>query len=382
VADWDPEPILRWVLAEGRLLPTLDALVAELGPHLSAAGAPVWRMRISLRTVHPLVTAFGGLWERDTGAIAMNNVPHGLESRASYIGSPMERLSRTGGPLRLKLSEPLDEDDHPVLHDLKARGATDYYGLRLDFKDMGGAVFVLTADTPEGFSDHDLRGFRRLGEALAPVAQVYQLQHIAHAVSQTYLGPRAGLSVLEGRITRGHIETIRAAILISDLRGWTAINTRLPPEDTLALANRYFEAVDEAVSAQGGEILKLMGDGVLAIFPGEDAGQACTQALAAAQAALSRTGEIGCAFGVGPHYGQVLYGNIGARTRLDFTVLGAAVNLAARLEALCGELDRPLIASQAVAAALGWDHAPLALRRLKGLDAPQAAFAPPASLGA
>ena len=159
--------------------------------------------------------------------------------------------------------------------------------------------------------------------------------------------------MLNGEITRGDIETIKAAILISDIRDWTGLNNRLSPETLLALANTYFEIISEAVAAHGGEILKFLGDGVLAIFPTDPRigdGTACSNALKAARQALhtvsDETQPLDLTFGIGMHFGEVLYGNIGSKTRIDFTVLGHAVNLTSRIEGLCGKLREPLLFSK------------------------------------
>ena len=167
--------------------------------------------------------------------------------------------------------------------------------------------------------------------------------------------------------------------MFSDIRGWTAINTSLPPTDTVAIANRYFDLLTDAVAANDGEVLKLMGDGILAIFPEEGTSDACARTLAAARsahaAAMSDT-DFDATFGIAMHVGDVLYGNVGSENRLDFTVLGAAVNFAARLESLCPKYDQGILYSRAFADHLETPSQRIATESLKGLDQPQEVFAP------
>ena len=379
---WEPGPIVDWLLEEGRFLAGVDDLVRQLGDRLLASGAPLWRVRLSMRTLHPLMTAVSSVWERDSTSTQRIQTPHGLEGRSGYIGSPLEIIAGTGAPYRKRLDETLSDADHNVLHDLKARGGTDYFGLPMRFSDGANAILVFTADAAGGFSDRDINGFTEIASTLAPVVEVFNSRHVSLAVAEAYLGPRTGQRVLEGQITRGDIEKIDAAILVSDIRGWTGLNNRVPAETALALANEYFEVIAEAVETHGGEILKFMGDGVLAVFPSEDgtsdAGTVCERALAAARQAL-RTAQasdppLDLSFGIGMHFGEVLYGNIGSKTRIDFTVLGQAVNIAARIEGLCSGYDRPVLFSEEFAHRLTEPTTLVAEELLKGNDAVSRVF--------
>ncbi len=352
--DWEAGPIIDWLLDEGRFLADVEDLVRKLGEQMLAAGAPLWRLRLSMRTLHPLLTAVTSVWERDSLSTTYIETPHGLEGRSGYIGSPLEIINRTGTAFRKRLTEALSDRDHNVLHELKERGGTDYFGLPMRFSQGAPPILVFTTDVEDGFSDRDIEGFVRIASVLAPIAEVFSARLISYAVAEAYLGPRTGPRVLGGQITRGDIEKIEAAILVSDIRDWTGINSRITVESAVALANSYFETVAEAVEANGGEILKFMGDGALAVFPIDDDGSGsaavCERALAAARQALRTAREsdppLDLRFGIGMHFGEVLYGNIGSKTRIDFTVLGQAVNIAARIEGLCSTLDRPILFSQ------------------------------------
>jgi adenylate cyclase len=372
---WDPREIRDWLLETGRFSADLHALLQGLGDCLLQAGAPVWRLRLAMRTLHPLMTAVGSAWEREPGRDAWVQSSYGLEQRPAYIGSPMEIVSTTKKPFRRRLAEPLCSDDHPVLHELKARGATDYLGLPLMFSDDRSAIFIVASDAANGLSDADIAAFVRICAVLAPIVEVFRYRDTSAAIAEAYLGKRTGRRVLDGQITRGAIEHIQAAILVSDIRDWTGLNMRLSADDALAKANRYFEVIAEAVDGNSGEILKFIGDGVLAIFPvhgnNADDRTVCANALAAANSALRTTREVNppleVSFGIGLHFGEVLYGNIGSTSRLDFTVLGSAVNLASRLEGLCRQMDRKILFSKDVADRLPEPAEALGSAELKGV---------------
>ncbi len=376
LVPWRSEPIIQWLLDEGRLMDDVDETVEQLGERMLSAGAPLWRLRLSMRTLHPLIAAFSSVWERDAGDTERIETPHGLEGRSAYIGSPLEIIGRTGTAFRKRLSNTLTSADHTVLHDLKARGATDYFGLPLIYASGTTASLVFTTDAADGFSDHDVECFAEIASVMAPIAEVFSTRRIALAVAEAYLGSRTGRRVLDGQITRGDIEKINAAILVSDIRDWSGLSNRLPAEEALALANSYFEIVAQAVEANDGEILKFIGDGVLAIFPTDDGSMsgeaACRNALSAARQAL-RTAHTdrkasSLRLGTGLHFGEVLYGNIGSATRIDFTVLGQAVNIASRIEGLCSRLGEPILFSEAFAERLAEPSAVVADETLKGQE--------------
>jgi adenylate cyclase len=204
----------------------------------------------------------------------------------------------------------------------------------------------------------------------------------------TYVGERSGAHVLAGQIQRGSGEDLNAVIWFCDLRGFTRLADRLPRSDLIKLLNDYFEIMCNAVRAEGGEVLKFVGDGMLAIFEMKDAVEAAARAeaaLRAARAAIDATrshnaarrvaGQTEIKFGIALHLGEVSYGNIGAPDRLDFTVIGPAVNHANRLEKLAGELGRPLLASASFAGAAPAGLQSLGLHRLRGVAEPQEVFA-------
>ncbi|MEL7127443.1 MAG: adenylate/guanylate cyclase domain-containing protein [Pseudomonadota bacterium] len=374
-------PLVDWILTSGRLK-GLDALTQELGPRLRAAGVPLMRLRMGMRTTHPLVAALSYFWDPgNTAPEDQTHAPQGIEQRATYIGSPMEIIATNNTPYRRRLDQTLDEDDHLILHELAARGATDWYGTPLRFSTGTFGIAVYVGDGP-GFDADDIALLNTVSSALAPIVEAQRHLHLATAIATSYLGHRTGHRVLDGQITRGDIETTQGAILFSDIRGWTALNATRPATEALEVANRYFEVISDAVVNNGGEILKFMGDGVLALFPADGTPQgqteACRQAVAAAYAShgIAALAELTVPFGIGIHFGEVLYGNVGARTRLDFTILGQSVNIAARVEAFCGRLDAPILVSDTVAQAAGGDMVHVATQPLKGVDTPMALYAP------
>jgi adenylate cyclase len=372
-------PHIDWILSTGRTL-GLQGLVDALGPRLIADGIPLMRIRLGMRTTHPLTAAFSVVWEAAGAKDALLTFDHGARLRADYAGSPIERINTTRQPFRRKLLDPLTDDDHETLHEIRNKGGTDYYGLSLDFALGSNAIAIFVSDGPTGFSQAHITLLNQLAAVLAPVAEVYAQHHLADAIATSYLGQRTGQRVLAGQITRGDIETAEAAILFSDIRGWTALNATRPAIETLAIANSYFEVISDAVDNNDGEILKFMGDGVLALFPGDGtvagAQDACRKAISAAHAAkgIAALAELAVPFGIGIHYGEVLYGNIGARARIDFTVLGQAVNIAARVESCTGRLNHTLLVSQTVADIAGVPMHLVSTETLKGVDDPMPLF--------
>lgn len=369
-ADWDHYAVIAWLLRQGRMLPDRDEVITALGEQLVAAGAPVSRVRLSMRTLHPLVQAVSFTWEHGQAILPATEARHGFRDNAAFIGSPVQAIAETGKPFRKQLERGLGAEDHQVLHELKAQGLTDYLGLPLPFSSGGRAILILGTQRPGGFRASDLEKLEIISMALSPVIEVFDARQIGLAVAEAYLGPRTGRRVLNGQITRGDIDTIEAAILISDIRDWTQMNQRLPARQAVVRANEYFELLAGAVESHDGEILKFLGDGVLAIFPsGDGSGDACARALNAAREARNPgAGPEDVSFGVGLHVGEVLYGNVGSQTRIDFTVLGQAVNIAARIESLCASLGSSILFSREFAERVSDPVVKVADQDLKGLD--------------
>jgi adenylate cyclase len=279
--------------------------------------------------------------------------------------------------------------DYPVLREFIADGGTDYAAMPMLCS--SGEVNSITwlTDRAGGFSEREIAGLASVAEALAIIVELQATRRVARHLMDTYVGHRTGERVLSGAITRGSGEAIRAVIWFCDLRGFTTLADTLPREKVIALLNDYFETMVEVVTAEGGEALKFMGDGMLAIFElgaNEDPAPRCGAALRAARAAAEKiaqrnlerrgAGEPEIHFGLALHMGEVSYGNIGAPNRLDFTVIGPAVNQAARLEKLGHELGRPVVTSASFAEASREKLESLGLHTLRGVAEPQQVFAP------
>jgi len=249
-------------------------------------------------------------------------------------------------------------------------------------------VITFLTDYPGGFSDAEVAGLEEIAQALGLIVELQSSRRVARSLPETYVGPRTGERVLSGAITRGSGETIQAVIWYCDLRGFTALADRLAREELTALLNEYFEIMVGAVKTEGGEVLKFTGDGMLAILElctGEDVSRCCRAALRAAAAAMDAVDEAnarrkaaGAAeirYGLALHQGEVYYGNIGAPDRLDFTVIGPAVNHAERLEKIGAELGRTLVTSASFAAAAGEPMESLGRHQLRGVAEAQEVFA-------
>ena len=281
--------------------------------------------------------------------------------------------------------------DFPILEELKAEGWTDYYMAPLLFS--SGPVNAMGFSTARsgGFSEEHIAAIEAALPAFAVLMEMNHLRRTGQTLLQTYLGPRTGDKVLSGAIKRGDGEVIDAVLWYCDLRDFTPLSESLPLDQVIALLNSYFETVAGPVKAHGGEILKFAGDAMLAIFPlggmtPEGACGACCAALTVAEEALdgiatlneaqARNGEAQVQCGVSLARGKVMYGNIGDNERLDFTVIGPAVNLATRMEDLTRDLalDPPVVFSADVAEHCGRPTRSLGRFPLKGIAEPQEAF--------
>lgn len=374
-------PVIDWLLREGRLETDPLKLVGALAARLLEAGAPLWRLRIGFFTIHPQVAAWAYVWQRGQGA-RLERYEHGVRDSAAFVGSPAQRMMRSGAPVRARLDR-LPAGEHRLLHELAAAGGVDYALLPLRFSNGSLNVFAVATDRPAGFGARDMESFEELSHALGAVLEAAATHRIAETLLDTYVGHRTGGRILQGQIRRGAAEIIHAALWYSDLRDFTRLTETLPTPQLLAMLNEYFETVAAAVSVRGGEILRFVGDAMLVIFPADaEAGRAsaCEAAVDAALDALARLaavngrrrekGDPEIRFGVGLTAGEVVYGNVGAPDRLDFTVIGPSVNRAARLESLTKELGVPILMTAPFAGCLRRPVKPLGIHRMKGLADP------------
>ena len=375
-----------WPTAPGRRR-SQQQVLSQLCERLIACGIPLWRVAVFIRTLHPNVMGRRFVW-RPGAEVETTEAPFELLASADFLENPVARVYQTSRSVRRKLCDPGCPMDFPILAELRAEGTTDYLALPLFFTD--GAVHVVTCTTRQrgGFRDEQIAGIDAIMPALTRVAEIRMLRRMASILLDTYVGRSPGERILAGHIRRGDIEEIHAAIWLSDMRGFTALADRIPARQLIDLLNRYFDCQVPAILDHRAEVLKFMGDGLLAIFPiaddDADADEVCCRTLVAARevranvAALSEAigaEDIGALrFGLALHVGEVLYGNIGGGNRLDFTCIGPAVNLAARIEKLTGQLGRVILASEDFARHCPQNFCRIGQFNLAGFGAPQLVF--------
>lgn len=386
-SDWTLHPVAAWLLRDGWRRPNRRLLFGEVGSRLNQAGIPVWRMAAFIPTLHPEWFADSFFWNRDGGEARYEQAGHDVQQTPEFNDSPLIEVGRTGQKLRRRLAGPQAQLDYPVLRDFAGQGATDYLALPVRFSRPQPVFLTFATDHPDGFSEFQIAVLSDLGAVFAPIIEAMATQMVAVRLLDTYVGRNAGQRVLAGQIGRGSGETIDAAIWYCDLRGFTALSDTLPRDRLIATLNDYFDRMGTAIERHQGEVLKFIGDAMLAIFPvASDPARACTAAFAAAQeavAAMDRlngerqsAGDGRLDYGIALHLGDVMYGNIGTSHRLDFTVIGPAVNYAARLERLCRELGRKLVLSSAVATHLGNGVSSAGRHALRSVAEPQEVFVP------
>lgn len=353
--------LVRWLVDEARFVPDTGEMLRLLSERLVAFGVPLARATTHIRTLHPEFRGITRLWRR--GAMTEKITPrHGVEVTLAYRGSPLQYVSERREWLERRTDDPAAADV-PMLAELRDEGITHYVMAPMIFSDGTVNGVSWATDAPEGFSERHLRLFHAIAKPLELVLEAKTLRRISSELLTTYVGRDPASRIIAGAVQRGDVERIRAAILLTDLRGFTALADTLPSERVIDLVNLYFDCVVPAVTAEGGEILKFIGDGVLAVFRVDGtAHSACAAALRAAKSALDILAEtrrsdplggIPLRMGVALHYGEIAYGNIGSGSRLDFTAIGRDVNFVERLERLCGPLERSLLMSAEFAAMLG-----------------------------
>ena len=389
---WSLQPAISWLVAAGRGLRDMKAVVEGSAKALQSGGAPVTRLRITTRTLHPQVNAWGGEWDETTGGNQVD-FPFSTVASPAFTGSPIDIMIRTGKSFRRRLEGELNGDDHKLLHELKAEGLTDYYASGHYTVGPQGektpSDFVTFATRQAGgFSDLDIDKLETFALFVAPTVDTVNRQRIAETLLDTYIGHRAGGRVLDGHIKRGDREQIRAAFWYSDLRDFTGLNEELAPDQMIDTLNTYFGVVADAIMSRGGEVLQFIGDAVLAIFECQqnepDTRRACEVAHDAAQEALAKIAEKNRArredmlpeirFGIGLHVGDVTFGNVGSEGRLGFNVVGPAVNLTARLQSLSKQALVPLLVSSTFAAFVDRPLWPVGTFELRGVRDMQEVF--------
>jgi adenylate cyclase len=380
------QPMIDWLVEDARRIEDAPEFLEAICERIVAEGIPLQRCTVHARTLHPEIFGFTVRWlpDRPTEMIPQY---HGGSTDAAYQNSAIFWLFGGAERFRRRIGRPGAALDFSILPDLKADGFTDYVALRLPFTHGSSGAITFATKRRGGFDDQDLDFLDALLPHLTLVFEVRVGHRIAENVLKTYLGEDAGRRVLRGEVTRGSGEVIQAAILFADIRGFTELSENLPGDEVIELLNNYFESVIEPVEGHGGQVLKLIGDGVLAIFPLRRGGvkPACFAAVTAAMAAFANLAEVNRAraaagartfqIGITLHVGRVIYGNIGASSRLDFTVIGRAVNLVSRLQRICRRFGKAMVFSAEFVRQSGIPALSLGRHQLRGVGRPQEVFA-------
>lgn len=377
-------PIAEWLLFEGSRLFDLDQLFAQLVDRIASSGIPISRVSLNLELLHPEVVGEGRVWlcGRATGTHRLSRVDTNM---SEYLNSPVRRVDETGEPFRLRLSG--EDTEMPLLARLKAEGFQDYFIAPIQVQDRHRSAAMSFTARYLHFTDQDITDLSHIVTAVSPLLEARVVRNIARDLLATYLGAGAGERVYAGQISRGDSDNIFAAILFCDLRGFTRFTADNLSAVVLDRLNHWFDLAVDAVEAHGGEVLKFMGDGMLAIFPADmmNPREACGHALAAAGTLHEAVRDWNAAtpadqppidYGLSLHLGHVAFGNIGGKRRLDFTVVGPAVNLASRLLEVAKELDSHFVISSAFAGCSGRAMRSVGVHVVRGLSQPEEIFVP------
>jgi adenylate cyclase len=387
-----------WLAESGlRNLP-LEELVDGFARRLGAAGVPVARIFVGMNALHPMVLARALTWDRATGPATRFEFQHAEIEQPIVQQSPFAAMLRAGTfERRLDLRQPPPADEVPVFAELRGLGMTDWLGNIFPFGELAPGVegprahegvgqlwlvCSVATDSADGFEEAQLAGLREVLPVFALAVKAVAMRAVGQGLLESYLGMDPASRVLSGAVLRGEVHEVAAVLFYADLRDFTALADTLPGRDLIALLDDCFDCMVRPMTRRGGEVLKFLGDGLLAIFRTDDRRRAatCAAALAAASDALDlmdrlaarrrEAGQPTLGLDIALHVGTVQYGNVGAEGRLDFTVIGPAVNEAARIELLCKALGHPLLVSQAFAEAAADSRShlvSLGLHRLRGV---------------
>ncbi len=355
-------------------------IVSKICERLVAAGIPVARYALFILTIHPIIKGRRLSWSPGEGT-SIREAGFALFDTDQYHSNPLPYVERTRQSLRRRLIDPDCPHDYNIVDELIDDGFTDYLAQPVIY--INGEVHTMSWATrhPDGFSDEAIAAFERIRAPLSRLVEIYLVRLNAANIISTYVGRNAGDAVLRGRIKRGDAEEILAVILFADLKGYTELSNRKPVGEVIEALNQFYDALEEPIVKNGGEILKFMGDGILAIFPVTEGEKSAEKVVAAARHAIrdahieldSKDGNPG--FRSALHLGQLFYGNIGASRRLDFTAIGPAVNLAARLVAAASSTGSDDVCSEQIAVLLGEGKKKISDLVLKGFDERKAVYA-------
>ncbi len=363
----------NWILEQGLREATCGDIVQGVGRRLLAGGIPLCRISVGSMILHPVFGAMSSVWEAANDHIQTDMVPREMLATATFQAAPFFYLPAHKIPsLRQRLDLGPADPEFPIYDQLRAAGVSEYlafshsYGRTNEVKwadlpaGMEGIQVAYATRRTGGFSEYEIDYLRVLSVPLALALKTTLTYDLANALLETYLGGYSGRHVLDGLVERGDGRAINCVVWFCDLRNSTAMADEMPVDAFLGILNDYFDCTAGAVIDHGGEVLKFIGDAVMAIFPimedGRPRADMCRAAVMAAREAISRISHRNAEraktalppvrFGISLHLGEVMYGNIGTRRRLDFTNIGPTVNEAARLEDLCKVLNTPVVISK------------------------------------
>ncbi len=384
-------PIIDWLLGERRLAAGRIAVLLDSFVHrMRDEGLPIDRASLQIQQLHPQLAARSFVWDDETGEAVEMGFRHSARDTVSYTASPVRLIFEGQGAIRQRLEGLTGALGYPILEELLERGYTDYTILPLSFANSVTNAFSVATRRSGGFTAQELALLDAVLPAFSALIELQQTRRTARDLLDTYVGPNAGERIFSGTIKRGDGEVIDAVLWFCDLRDFTAFSQSEPLDEVIALLNTYFDIMAAPVTAHGGEILKFVGDAMLAIFDRDsEAGGACgavEAALRAAQDAVDGLAKLNqqraavalkpLECGIALHVDDVMYGNIGAAERLDFTVIGPAVNLVCRLEALCADSGHPFLVSSELARMAPERFVSLGRQQLKGIAETREIFAP------
>jgi adenylate cyclase len=369
-----------WAVEQGLLGATAYDLFDGFCQRLVIHGVPLWRAHVAMETLHPQWSGYGFTWRRALNAIQPEQYAHGTFDEEIWVSSPLYHLIQRAyageeNPwMRRRLADGQDQRDFRVLDEFFAAGATDYFSQVFTFGGNGdrsqgtGVVYSFTSDRKGGYDEEDVILLQTTLPALSLAIKAHAGHRIASSLLGAYLGADAGARVHAGAVERGSVQAIHAALWYADIRGFTPTSDAATGPVVVDLLNDIFETLTAALRPRGGQVLKFIGDAMLATFSFEEADKAetCRRTLDAAAEAMKAIEALNVAraaagapvarVDLALHCGEVLYGNVGATERLDFTVIGPAVNEVARIEALCEPLGRSVLVSAEFVAAAGGDR--------------------------
>lgn len=379
--------ITLWILKNGRHCPDIASFVSDFAECLLRHAIPVWHIYLGVRRLHPAFRGRAFVWRLDTRTTTVKLRRHGIEATPYYLDHPIAEIFSTGTTIRRCLRDDLTADDYPVLHKLKSEGGTDYLALPLDFPANAYQAISFTSCRRDGFNQNDIAILEDVLPALSAVTELLNERDDTRHVLATYVGERAGGRILGGAIQRNACGTVNSVLWLCDMEGFTEVAEVLSPEELLELLDDYFDAVVTPIEAAGGEVLKFMGDAVLAIFELASEADHEAKCIEACRAALTATAAVNrlsakwqekighpVSFGIALHIGPVSYGNVGSASRLDFTAIGPAVNLVSRIERLTRVVKQAIVLSEDFVKHLNRPVVKLGSFQLKGISRPQMVY--------